>query len=369
MRNLATVQVVKELTPIPGKDNIVLASFEGVGFKVICNKSETEVGSVGVYFEVDSLLPPTPEFEFLRKRCWSESFQGHRIRAMKMGGIFSEGLFLPLSAVNLVNAKAGQDVSDLLKVTKYDPEGREEDTRVKKKIKSNRILDFLMKIVIFRVCYMFFLGFTTKRETWPKFISKTDETRAQKIGNLFELLKGKPVYVTEKCEGQSVTYALFKNRFYVCSKNFILHEKNNPYWEVAIRYGVEDILRGACKKYRFDVGIQCKNCGPGIQGNIYKLDKTTPFVFNLVNLETGERLHLDCLQEFCAKSGLNMVPLLSVGEFCWDNIDDLTSFANGKSVINPKADREGVVIRTLDQKSGLHSFKVISPNYMLKKEQ
>ena len=155
----------------------------------------------------------------------------------------------------------------------------------------------------------------------------------------------------------------------MCSKNFILHEKNNPYWEVAIRYGVEDILRGACKKYRFDVGIQCKNCGPGIQGNIYKLDKTTPFVFNLVNLETGERLHLDCLQEFCAKSGLNMVPLLSVGEFCWDNIDDLTSFANGKSVINPKADREGVVIRTLDQKSGLHSFKVISPNYMLKKEQ
>ena len=99
-RNLVTVQKIKSLDPIKDKDRIVYASFENSGFHVIVGKDDFKAGDFAVYAEADTLLPDKPEFEFLRKRCWNEKWQGHRITAMRMSQHTSEGICFPLSILS-----------------------------------------------------------------------------------------------------------------------------------------------------------------------------------------------------------------------------------------------------------------------------
>lgn len=95
MHDLSTISVIQEIIPIEGKDRIVLATVEN--YHSIVQKDEFRPGDKVIYVYYDSILPVRPEFEFLRKRCWSEKYQGFRIRPMKMGSTVSEGLVLSLS--------------------------------------------------------------------------------------------------------------------------------------------------------------------------------------------------------------------------------------------------------------------------------
>ena len=54
-RKLASIQKIVELTPITGKDKIVLATL-GNGWKVIVSKDNYKVDDIVVYFEIDSIL-------------------------------------------------------------------------------------------------------------------------------------------------------------------------------------------------------------------------------------------------------------------------------------------------------------------------
>jgi hypothetical protein len=60
--------------------------------------------------------------------------------------------------------------------------------------------------------------------------------------------------------------------------------------------------------------------------------------------------------------GIEMVPIIDEFFVLPDTIEELLKYAEDKSVLNPKFDREGVVIRTLDRKV---SFKVISNQFLL----
>jgi len=59
-RKLATLEVIKDLQPILGADNIEVATFRG--WKVVVKKGEFQIGSLCVFFEIDSFLPEIPEF-------------------------------------------------------------------------------------------------------------------------------------------------------------------------------------------------------------------------------------------------------------------------------------------------------------------
>ena len=74
MQDLATISVIQEIVPIEGKDRIVLATVEN--YHSIVQKDEFRPGDKVIYVYYDSILPERPEFEFLRKRCWSEKYQG-----------------------------------------------------------------------------------------------------------------------------------------------------------------------------------------------------------------------------------------------------------------------------------------------------
>lgn len=128
IRKLASVRTIKNIFPIEGADRIELAIVDG--WKVIVAKDVNhKVGDKVVYCEIDSFLPIREEFEFLRKSSYKKmgDIEGFRLKTMKMKGVISQGLILPYSIIPIAqfatawDLPEGMDVSEMLKIVKYDP--------------------------------------------------------------------------------------------------------------------------------------------------------------------------------------------------------------------------------------------------------
>lgn len=117
MRKLVTLREVFDISPIEGADVIELAHIDG--WQVVVKKGEFKVGDLGVYFEIDSLIPIGEEgspFAFLSKiaRLDGDTWKA-RIKTIRLRGQVSQGLLLPLSALKDV------DLSPVFGVEKYEP--------------------------------------------------------------------------------------------------------------------------------------------------------------------------------------------------------------------------------------------------------
>jgi len=383
MRNLVTIQTIKSLDPIPEKDRIVLAKFENVDWQVIVDKSYT-VGETVVYCEYDTVLPPMPQFEFLRNRCWNSKWNGFRITNMKMAGVYSQGIVFHISEVLINSAhpsyayKDGNDVTELIGAVKYDPESLVEQSQTQQK-EYGPIMRRLLKIKFIRNL----LYSKKKSNSWPTWISKTDETRVQVLSYVYDNMKGVQVYVTEKVDGQSATYAVRKKRFYVCSRNLVqptpkmIHGKyqtSSNFWFTATKYQIEKKLKIASKKWKSDLYIQGEQIGPGIQGNKYKLTDIQFRLFNVYSLKDKRYFDFDELFAFSRETEIPMVPFIEVKIFDWQNVDELLEYSKGVSILDSPVHplREGIVIRSciskppMDKMSNMTSFKVINPDFDLK---
>lgn len=376
MRQLATVQTIKSLEKIEGKDRILYASFENVGFRVIVS-SDTKVGEKVIYCECDSVLPVRPEFEFLRKRCYSDKWNGFRIRNMKMGGLYSEGLVLPTSILQINTSRIadGLDLTKALGIIKYDPELLEENNNAVAKKPRSRWMSFVYRSRILSKIYSYFKS--SDRYEWPRWASKSDETRAQNLGYIFEKYQGQHFYATEKLDGQSCLYAIYKKRFYVCSRNLCLKDpkkggSKNNYWEYAHANNMEEVLKKLRKEIGQDFYIQGELCGPGIQQNKYGFETRQFFVFNMYLIESKTYVYYRKVMELCNSAGIKTVPLLKVFDWDFKNMDELLKFADGYSCYGNEVLREGVVLRSCvieppDRgQSNMRSLKVISPSFDLK---
>ncbi len=65
MRQLVTIQKILKLEPIENADQIEKATI--LGWHLVVRKGDFKEGDLCVFFEIDSLLPMIPEFEFLAK--------------------------------------------------------------------------------------------------------------------------------------------------------------------------------------------------------------------------------------------------------------------------------------------------------------
>jgi len=91
MRKLAHVEKIVSIQPIDGADRIEVATV--LGWQVVVKKDEFKVGDLCIYIEIDSVLPEIEDFEFLRDKKF-------RIKTQKLRGQISQGLILPLDALN-----------------------------------------------------------------------------------------------------------------------------------------------------------------------------------------------------------------------------------------------------------------------------
>jgi hypothetical protein len=369
MRQLASVQKIINLQPIEGKDKIELATV--LGWLVVVQKGEFKIGDLCIYVEPDTLLPEKPEYEFLRKRCYSKKFGGFRIKVMKLGSVYSQGIVFSYTG----KGKEGDDVSEEFGIKAYDLDELSE--KRKPVIKYNWFKRFLIRIGL--------LKFNRKTQSFPSFAIKSDETRLQAIpeilNHIFPVIEGRPIYVTEKIDGCSAFYFYYKGKTGVCSRNvwLIKNKKggydNGQYFEMEEKYDILNKLTKYCKDNKVNIGVQGEIIGPSIQGNKYKLTERELYIYQIQDLDKNCFLdHIETVN-ICDYLGLKHVPIIGLDNFP-KTVEDWVKASIGESVINSFVQREGIVVRSYKEhiipniktvRQRL-SFKVINPEFLLKDE-
>lgn len=357
-RKLAHVEKIEWIKPITGKDKIALAGV--LGWTVIVQKSDYEVGQKCIFCEIDSVFPEKPEFEFLRSKKF-------RIKTMKMSGVLSQGICFPMSMLPEGNYEIGDDVTALMGITQYEPTmDKEEISNIEYENAVKKYSEFFMKWSWFRKLVLH----KKDPKGFPSFINKTDETRIQNVP--FYLDMDCKYVATEKVDGQSGSFTLqrvkgkyFWNKnsydFAVCSRNLRKWKKDSSsFWSVAEKYNIEYILHQLIGNNEW-VAIQGECVAPNVQGNKYKVTEPDLYVFNLI-YPSGRVGSVEA-KKIVTAHGLKFVPIIDEAVSLKGlSVADVLKYATGKSKLCDTL-REGIVFRSLD---GKQSFKAVSPEFLLK---
>lgn len=346
MRKLATIQKILSLNPIPDADAIEVAQI--LGWKVVVKKGQFNVGDLVVYCEIDSLLPKREEFEFLKS-------SNYRIRTIKLRGQISQGICFPLdvlpealkwhieelqktgyvpalSVLGAVDSAVGLDVTDVLGIEKYEAPIPAELAGDAKGAK-------------------------------PSFFPVTDEDRIQILTHIPLEYGGQPFIATEKLDGSSCSYYWNNGVFGVCGRNWEYYESlSNSIWKFARHKYIEEHLGELGR----NLALQGEIIGEGIQKNKYKLRGQSVRFFRIFDIDKYEFLPYEEMIDIINQFKLETVPVLDWNYILPPTVDEILAYAQGKSVLNPQTEREGVVfVRHELSNQGRLSFKAISNKFLI----
>ena len=356
MRKLASIQTVVDVQPIPGADKIECLTV--LGWKCIARKGEFNKSDLVVYIEPDSLLSFNP---------WTGAQLGDkplRIKTVRMKKQLSQGLVLAVATYNQLTGLEltnGQDVSELIGVTKYEPPV------------PGAVLAGLAK------------------GDFPFFLPKTDETRIQAAPSVLHRHESTPFAVTEKLDGMSTTYywhdedASSKGRlpqgarhpyiFGACSRNLEFKPDESTRWTLAKTLSIPEALLATQEEWGHGVSLQGELVGPNIQGNKLNLSRVTFYAFNLYDIVTRAYVPHDEFIQWCTEHKIPHVPVLDNSfSLKGQTVDSLLEYATRRSTLNPAVWAEGCVFRPLAEQhdaelEGRLSFKAINPEFLLRHDE
>ena len=396
-RELAYVVIIDGIEPIPGYDRVESAIVGG--WHVIVQKDQFKVGDPAIYFEIDSRVPSDREcFAFLEKRHY-------KVKTLKMCKTISQGLLMHASdfgwtigdynGITCISDDEGvlhyatdesRFLTKKLGVTYADDEDNQRKAPAVdkyKKMASRHQKLFKKPFIRWMMHYgwgrkiLFFLfgKKKDKKNGWPSWVQKTDEERIECMP--FILNNKTPWIATEKIDGSSTTFTMkrgkFKKKdFYVCSRNVCFDSIDKPcyydvniYWEMAQKYHMFEVLSQLLDVLPAAewVTIQGETYGEGVQRNTYGLTGHDFMAFNLITSDKGR--WNSCEMKEILEKGYNIpcVPILNDSYILPDTVEELREYVNSQpSTVNGEM-KEGIVFRTPD---GIHSFKCVSPEYLLK---
>lgn len=323
-------------------------------------------GDLCIYLPIDSVLPEKLE-SFLFPPDSKVKLSKSRIKTIKLRGAISQGMICDLS-FDLLNLypklkgyKVGQDVTEILGVTKYEPPASSVPVHMQVK--------------------------QAKNGNNPHFHKYNDIENFKNYSNTFE--EGDDVYISEKLHGTSARYGklpsapanffqkilkwfglLPKFQFCYGSRNVQLQGKlrkqlfytNDVYAKIAKQYGLESKL---------DPGevIYGEIVGHGIQGGYSYGHKEGEHSFYVYDVKCdGKYLPYGQFLAFCSERGLKTVPYLYRGRFHKEHADSLRT---GRSHVGDQPVREGIVIKCANERDAWHGrrvLKYINDDYLLQKD-
>jgi len=327
MRKLVTVRRIDSISPIDGADAIECAQVGG--WKVVVKKGEFSEGQLAMYFEIDSWIPENVAPFLCKDKREFNGVAGARLRTVRLRGQVSQGLLLPLAEV-FANCLEDDDITEAVGVQKWEaPVSAQLSGQV--------------------------------RGNFPSFIKKTDQERIQNLKRDLEVWKNKTVWeVTEKLDGSSMTAYLRDEDFGVCSRNLDLKsDEKNSFWTMAIKLNLEAKMRDLGS----NIAIQGELIGPSIQGNKYNLTEHQFRVFDVFDIDAYSYYDAQRRDEVCDVLGLLHCPVLDAEHTINQDIDGILLMSEGFSVLNEKAQREGLVFKSISDPN--ISFKAISNKFLL----
>lgn len=349
-RKLASVQRIESVRKHPNADSLDLVMVNG--WQCVTKLGEFKLGDEIIYLEPDSFLPIKPQYEFLRKSCYRNTEhlgEGFRLRTVKLRGELSQGLVLPIQDIA---ASIGTDVTELLEIKKWEPP-------VPTSLSGHA------------------------KGSFPFFVRKTDQDRVQNIYKDMDLLEkeynnGIPISwnVEEKIDGSSCSIYYHNGEIGICSRNLELKlddefNKDNAFIMTATQSGYLRTL----EDLKLEIAIQAELCGPGIQGNIYNLKTLTLFVFDVWFISEQRYAtykERQSVLSFIRNQGVVVQEVPYLGQVTFsDYLNESLKMADGKSVINPKTRREGIVFKSEKPYGvgGIKSFKAVSNEFLLSEKE
>lgn len=334
------VNVVRltEVTKHPNADSLYIAKIHG-GYPVIFRGKEHgghfEEGDLAVYVPVDSLLPATKEFAWLSPPVAVQlpgggtemvapavlREQDRRVRAKRLRGVFSMGLLVPAPE----GAVDGQDVAELLGITKYEPP--------EEVISASRTN-----------------GFQVPAPRLTVMPNVYDIEGLRRYTDTFE--PGEAYVCTEKIHGQNARFVHDGEKLHVGSRNrWLTTEERNTWSDVAARYGLAAKLAKRPKVVFFGETYGNNSDMPyGVERG--KTGDELRF-FDAFCSETGRWYDHDEFRAACDELGLAVVPELCRGVWSEGEFAKLLPLAEGTTtlVAGKGHVREGFVIRPLKERN------------------
>lgn len=364
-RKLASIQTVKAIRPIEGADRIEIVQV--LNWDCVAKKGEYSVGDKVIYFEIDSLLPDIPAFEFLKGSSWSQKLNKYKISTHKFRNQISQGLVMPIKDLEEIDRQIhnreecvpiayteGTDLTEILGIEKYEPPV------------SNGALGEIIN------------------HEW--YVPKTDEERiqvcAENVLPVYMKSEQDKWYASIKLDGTSCTAGLFEDAFLIGGRNQ-WYVGPNFYTETVNKYGnLEEKCKEYLEKYGEYIVFQGELCGPGIQGNKLGLKEKEWLIFNVWASKIGlydsyVKVDLAPMIEICKDFGLKHVPIVEEKDkFNFKETDDINTtvknlleytdsfkYRDYFEDASPNQIAEGIVFRKSDMSN---SFKVISNKFLLK---
>lgn len=400
---MAYVVKIDAIEPIVGSDNCEAAVVGG--WRVMVRKNTFKSGDLAIYFEIDSKVPETQEFEFLAKKHYKVKTQKYTFGGK--GNFISQGLLMSFNDFEInggvpswltkINIQRNSEIElelpyflteelgIIYSVAEDNKRKSSNDkyskmrARHQKLFRKNKLVRWLWNRDWGKKVLFFFLGKKKDKRGWPEWVRKTDEERCQNLPQLFPGDSTKWI-VTEKIDGTSTTFT-YKSRgknkgFYVCSRNVCFDKpekadkcfyESNVYLEMAEKYDIENklkILLDGEPEFDF-VTIQGETYGEGIQKRTYGLNEHRFMAFNLIygnDINNQERQDTISMKALLTDLDIPTVPILETKFKIPKTCDELLEYAAGKSRIDGEL-REGIVLRTWD---GKNSFKAVDNDFLIK---
>lgn len=332
MRKIVTIKKIDEIRPIDGADKIVAAKIGG--WTAVVKKEDFNQFDKVLYFEVDTFLPVNvPEFAFLESRGTKKlvgedgvETVGHVLKTMKLRGVMSQGLVLPVADFGLDEDSSQEEVDEVftnLGVFKYEapvPGG------------GNMVGKF------------------------PGEARKTDSERVQNLSDEFlKNLNKSDWYGSEKLDGVSSTFVKRDGKLHVASRNWEVKLEGSIQGRLAKELGLEELMPEGSV-------IQGEIFGEGVNKNPLKVQGTKLMVFS-----SNSPIQSEKFDKFVEN---HSVPVLDLE--LPDTIDEaVEQVYKMKSTVNPSVYAEGVVWwnsngEVFDELGDRSNFKAINNHYLIK---
>jgi RNA ligase (TIGR02306 family) len=251
--------------------------------------------------------------------------------------------------VNEEKYSEGDDLTDILGVTKFEEEVEHSNI----KVRDSEGNEIRLKVSSFPSDY----------------IEKSDEPRIQSNPKLISEFQGKPYIATLKYDGTSSTYLVDPNNrseFFICSRNLRRDYCSDPsewYSIAADKYKIkEKLIQLDCR-----FAIQGEIYGPKISHNYLGVKELSFAVFNAKDLVEDRYLDFDELENLCKQLDLPLVEVIDRGDSFNYTLKELKELCKG-FYPNTKNHREGLVFRLAKNwhGQGRNSFKIINDEFLVK---
>lgn len=362
-----TIEVIASVKKHHNADKLDICTLDSMSYQFVTQTGQYKPGDKVIYFPIDSVISESlaEDMGISHLVSHKSNIDGVRIRTVKLRGEISQGMVVSPSVLDATKDKTcweeGDDVTDLLGVTKYEPHA----TLVK----------------------------GAKLFPLPNGVGYYDLENAERYPSAVDMLMDEVCYISEKVEGSHFAASICFNgpnagEVSICSRRHALKPDEDSaaghtWLNTAERFGLDEILKDlfySLRGKKFQDGtepevftIRGEIAGPGIQGNYYGFQDHRIFVFEFEVNDMPVDAHdfIVAANRLSGDTSLDVVPHLSSDKTLREWLDGKTiaEASNGKSLLADKL-REGIVIKPIKEMEhediGRLVIKQRSPEYLSK---